>query len=127
MPKDIRSLGELELEVMKTVWGRSEVAVADVVEALRPRKLHYNTVMTVMNRLARKGFLRRQARGRAYAYQASVSREEVSRAYLGQVTRHFFGGSVSRTVAALLGSERPSAKGSVRLRELLGRIDVKPT
>jgi predicted transcriptional regulator len=72
----VRTLGELEAAVMDRIWaGATPVLVRDVVEALRPeRPLAYTTVMTVMDNLYRKGWLRRERDGRAWRYEASGSR-----------------------------------------------------
>jgi predicted transcriptional regulator len=74
----IRQLGNLEAAVMDRVWKRARpVLVRDILEDLSAaqRPLAYTTVMTVMDKLHRKGWLRREARGRAYVYEAVASRE----------------------------------------------------
>lgn len=74
----MRVLGELESAVMATVW-RSDVpiTVREVHGALaRERDLAYTTVMTVMERLWRKGLLRRAPSGRAFEYTAQLSEPE---------------------------------------------------
>src|SRR3990170_390072 len=56
-----RVLGSLETEVMEEVWRQRETTIRRVWEAIRRRRrLSFNTVMTVMNRLATKGFLIRR-------------------------------------------------------------------
>jgi predicted transcriptional regulator len=73
----VSSLGELERAVMEVLWDRpTPVAVRDVAEALAPRELAYTTVMTVLDRLAKKGFVHRQRDGRAWRYEPANSREE---------------------------------------------------
>jgi predicted transcriptional regulator len=72
----MRQLGELEAVIMDRlwVWGRP-VLVREVVEDLRPsRPLAYTTVMTVMENLHRKGWLRRERDGRAWRYEPTGSR-----------------------------------------------------
>ena len=65
-------LGDLERAVMVAVWDRGEASVREVHEALLvDRSLAYTTVMTVMSRLAEKGVLRREKRGRMYIYRAA--------------------------------------------------------
>jgi BlaI family transcriptional regulator, penicillinase repressor len=122
--KPLQPLGSLELAVMKVVWDRGDVAVADVLEALRSiRPLHHNTVMTVMNRLARKGLLERYARdGRSHGYRPLLSREAVSEQYIALVTKEFFGGSVARTIAAFLEMKGRSTTGSRNLRKLVEEL-----
>lgn len=69
-------LGTLEAEVMDRVWSRAGPAtVRDILgELQRTRPLAYTTVMTVMDRLWRKGWLARQRVGRSYSYEATLSR-----------------------------------------------------
>jgi predicted transcriptional regulator len=73
----IRQLGDLEAAVMDRVWKRARpVLVRDILEDLNTeRPLAYTTVMTVMDKLHRKGWLRRESQGRAYVYEAVASRE----------------------------------------------------
>lgn len=62
---------------MEVLWGRGEPClVRDVVAALSERDLAYTTVMTVLDRLEKKGVVRRQRDGRAWLYEATSSREE---------------------------------------------------
>jgi len=71
-------LGDLEERVMRRIWARREpVTVRDVLGDLQQeRPVAYTTVMTVMDNLRKKGWLRRQAEGRAYRYAPLVSAEE---------------------------------------------------
>jgi len=73
----LRQFGELEAQVMDRVWRHNRpVLVRDVLSDLNTdRELAYTTVLTVMEKLRRKGWLRRQRTGRAYAYEAVGSRE----------------------------------------------------
>lgn len=65
---------------MDRMWDADRpLFVRDVLEHLqRERELAYTTVMTVMDNLFRKGYLRRERDGRAYRYTAAQSREEHS-------------------------------------------------
>ena len=69
-------LGELERAVMECVWSApAPVTVRDVVARLdRTPAPAYNTVMTVLDRLARKRAVARERDGRAYRYTASIPR-----------------------------------------------------
>jgi predicted transcriptional regulator len=70
-------LGELERSVMEVLWDRGEPCVVrDVVRALSVRDPAYTTVMTVLDRLAKKGVVRRELVGRAWRYEATSSRED---------------------------------------------------
>jgi predicted transcriptional regulator len=73
MPKP---LGELEDAVMSRIWKWNRpVTVREVLEDLQnERSIAYTTVMTVLDNLQRKGWVRRHAEGRAYRYEAVSSR-----------------------------------------------------
>jgi predicted transcriptional regulator len=69
-------LGELEDAVMTRVWKWNRpVTVREVLEDLqRERSIAYTTVMTVLDNLHQKGWVRREAEGRAYRYEAVSTR-----------------------------------------------------
>lgn len=69
-------LGDLERAIMDVLWDASEwLTVRQVSEQLTERDLAHTTVMTVLDRLSKKGFARRERDGRAWRYRASESRE----------------------------------------------------
>ena len=69
-------LGDLEHAVMDVLWARhAPTPVRDVHEELaRGREIAYTTVMTVLDRLAKKGVVARQLDGRAWLYEPARSR-----------------------------------------------------
>jgi predicted transcriptional regulator len=73
----VRGLRELETAVMEKVWTRDRpVTAREVADALAgQRRLAYTTVLTVMNRLVKKGMLAKQRPGRAATFRAVRSRE----------------------------------------------------
>lgn len=74
----MRGFGELEAAVMDRLWRRDEPAtVREIWQDLQPdRDLAYNTVLTVVDNLFKKGRLRREKQGRAYLYAPVTSRSE---------------------------------------------------
>ncbi|HEY0000669.1 MAG TPA: BlaI/MecI/CopY family transcriptional regulator [Actinoplanes sp.] len=78
------ALGDLEREVMTQLWESVEpLTVRQVHERLsRDRDLAYTTVMTVLDRLAKKGVVRQEKADRAYRYAPSQSREEMTAALM---------------------------------------------
>jgi len=73
------ALFDLEADIMQVVWKKNwpEFTVADVHHELqRRREIAYTTVMTILVRLWRKELVGRERRGRAYAYEPSISPEE---------------------------------------------------
>lgn len=78
---------------MEDVWDNGESSVGEVLERLNAagrKKLAYNTVMSVMARLAEKGLLDRQRDGRAFRYRAAVSRLKFVRVQAAQAARDLF-------------------------------------
>jgi predicted transcriptional regulator len=75
----MNTLGELERSVMEQLWTSPDAqSVRDVHLALtRGRELAYTTVMTVLDRLAKKGLVRRERDGRAYLYLPEQTREQL--------------------------------------------------
>lgn len=80
------ALGDLEAQVMRRMWARGEPAtVRDIVGDLqRERPIAYTTVMTVMDNLRKKGWLRRRPDGRAYRYEPLITGEEYSASQMRQ-------------------------------------------
>ncbi|MCA9113800.1 MAG: BlaI/MecI/CopY family transcriptional regulator [Planctomycetaceae bacterium] len=98
-------LTRCEMEVMDVVWQQGRVTVQDVVDGLE-RPLAYTTVMTTLRILeSKRGVLRREKQGRAYAYEPTVTREEVSRGVALELKELLFGGSMKSLVLNLLSSD----------------------
>ena len=74
----IASLGKLERETMNEVWKQKEVSVR-CVEVAMDERIAYTTVMTTLDRLYKKGLLKRRKEGRAFLYSAHYSPEELER------------------------------------------------
>ena len=99
----MRGFGDLEAAIMDRIWSAGRpLLVREVQRELRPERA-YNTVWTVTEILCRKGWLTRQKDGRAYRYQATVSRAEYTATLMGE---------------ALAASTDPAAA----LRHFAGRI-----
>jgi predicted transcriptional regulator len=82
----MRQFGELEAVIMDRLWewGRPAL-VREVVDDLsQDRKLAYTTVMTVMDNLHRKGWLRRERDGRAWRYEPTGSRSAYTAALMNE-------------------------------------------
>lgn len=69
------TLGRLESEVLRVLWGKGESSVREVMEHL-DRPLAYTTVMTTLDRLFKKGLLERHMAERSFRYVACIPRRE---------------------------------------------------
>ena len=92
MPREIPP--PLELQCLKALWELGEANVKDVRRVLTGnRKLAYTTVMTVLDRLERRGGVRRRKIGRSFVYTPTLSRESLRRLALKEFVDSFFDGS----------------------------------
>ena len=82
------AFGHLEREVMDVMWRGGAMSVRDVQGQL-PRSVAYTTVMTTLDRLFKKGFVSRSREGRAFAYTAAHSRQQVEAAVASGVLTGF--------------------------------------
>jgi BlaI family transcriptional regulator, penicillinase repressor len=100
--RSLLDLAPLELDCMNTLWPIGEGTVREIRERLAPRLPRaYTTIMTIMDRLTRKGIVERRKLGRAYIYRPALSAEEARAHALGQIVEGFFGGSREAAAAYL--------------------------
>ncbi len=92
----------LELECLKALWALGEGNVKDVRRALtESRNLAYTTVMTVLDRLARKGGVSRRKVGRSFVYVPVLRREVLRGLAVQDLVDRFFDGSQEALVEHL--------------------------
>jgi predicted transcriptional regulator len=95
-------LAPLELDCMNTLWPVGEATVREIRDGLAARRPRaYTTIMTIMDRLTRKGVVERVKAGRAYVYRARLTADDARTQALGQVLDNFFGGSKDALMAHL--------------------------
>ena len=99
----MKRLPDTELEVMKALWAseRAPVPRSSLEEALRDRGWATNTFNTYLARLAEKGFVTCEKRGRSNWYAPAVSREAYLEFESGAVLSRVFGSSLKNFVASL--------------------------
>lgn len=111
-------LGELEREVMTAVWRDKEVSVHAVCRVLGASKA-YTTVMTTLDRLFKKGLLKRRKDGRAFLYSPCVTHEEFEQGFAADILEGLFN-RAGRGTAPLLSCIVDAV--SERDRELLDEL-----
>ncbi len=111
-------LTPLELEIMQVLWAAGPATVADVQAALGS-ELAYTTVQTMLTVLLRKRKVKRSPAGRAFLYQAAVSREGAVGATLSDLVSRMFGGSGEALLMALVDSRQITAEQIARASALL--------
>jgi predicted transcriptional regulator len=111
-------LGTLERKALDAVWRLGRARVSDVRSALEQRAA-YTTVMTVLDRLYKKGVLDRQREGRAYVYSAVASPDQIQSSVAMSLLRRLLG---TREKAAPVLSNLVDTVGE-RDRRLLDELD----
>jgi predicted transcriptional regulator len=101
----------LELVCLKALWSLGEGSVSDVrgiVSVTKP--LAYTTVMTLLDRLARKNIVARRKVGRAFLYAPQVSQDSVRRIAFREFIESYFDGSADGLIDFLSGSQAGHAQ-----------------
>jgi predicted transcriptional regulator len=120
----MRRFGELEAVIMDRLWVQGRpMLVREMVDDLRDdRPLAYTTVMTVMENLHRKGWLRRERDGRAWRYEPSGSRSS----YTAGLMNDALATSPDRRTALTHFALQMSPHDAVLLREALDQALGEP-
>jgi predicted transcriptional regulator len=119
-PTKSPTLTEAELRLMDVLWQEGPSTVQQVLELL-PRKspLAYNSVLTTIRILEKKGYVRHIKDGRAHIYRPLVEREEASRSEIRHLAHRFFKNSHEMLALNILEERGVDADELNRLRQLL--------
>lgn len=119
-PKKSPTLTEAELRLMEVLWQKGPATVHQVMEAL-PEKvpLAYNSVLTTIRILEKKGYVQHVKEGRAHVYAPLVGKQEATRFEIKNLVGRFFKDSHELLVLNILEDKNISADELTRLRELL--------
>jgi BlaI family transcriptional regulator, penicillinase repressor len=115
---------QLELEILKVLWDRSPLSARDVRDRLKQqsaRDLAYSSVITVLNIMVRKGYLKRHKEGKAFLFEPSVDRQSVAGGMTGDLLSRLFDGSASAMVLNLIETADLDAGELTELRRLITR------
>src|SRR2546429_1152629 len=119
----MRGFGELEAVIMDRLWSRTEPTTVRQLhtELSRHRQIAYTTVMTVLDNLHRKGWVRREPVGRAYQYTPVSSKEQ----YGAQVMREALDDSGDRAQGLMHFVGRLTLDEAAALRSALRAFERK--
>lgn len=115
---------ELELEILKILWDESPLPVRDVrarLETQAGRPLAHSTVITMLNIMHRKGFVRRKKDGKSFLFSPRLKKETVAGGIVGDVLSRVFEGSASEMMLNLLETADLDAEELTELRKLIAR------
>jgi BlaI family transcriptional regulator, penicillinase repressor len=120
MRKPPATLTTQELAIMKVVWRLGTATVREVYEALREnRRVAYTTVMTMMNILEAKGFLKKDKEDRAYRYRPARAEQATITSMVSEFVDRVFDGASRPLLLHLVTSGRLSEKERAELLRLI--------
>jgi predicted transcriptional regulator len=107
-----------ELDVMSILWRAGSGTVSEVREALG-EDLAYTSVLSALQTLEEKGFVRHEPEGRAYRYHPTVAPEKAGRSALARIREAVFQGSAELMFAQLVSDRKLKREELERMRRLL--------
>jgi predicted transcriptional regulator len=117
--KQSPTLTEAELPIMDILWHKGSAVVTDVVGALANSAVAYNTVLTTLRILERKGYVRHTKEGRAFVYHPVVERGEASRKAVRNLVKRFFQDSPELLILNVLEDEQLDEGELARLKRMI--------
>lgn len=123
MPKS--SIGEQELALLRHIADRDGVTVGEAADEFGvPRGLARSTVLTMMERLRRKGHLGRRLQDGIYRYRAKSSSTELLKGAVQRFVERNLDGSVSPFLAYLSEAGQVSDRELLELEEIVARLQT---
>jgi predicted transcriptional regulator len=109
-----------ELRLMRVLWEKRAATVGEVVGALQSRpKPAYNTVLTLLRIMEKKGYVTHRKEGRAFTFMPAIARSEASSSALKTLVNRFFEGSPGLLILNLLDEKQLSAETLQQLKKRL--------
>jgi predicted transcriptional regulator len=121
-------LTEAELRIMNVLWGKGSGTVQQVLDSISQKPaLAYNSVLTTIRVLERKGYLKHLKEGRAHVYTPLVGQKEATRSEIRHLVNRFFRNSHEQLVLNLLEDQGIGTEEIDRLRQMLDHKDTDLT
>ena len=111
-------LTKAEEQVMQALWKAGRGFANEIVAAYPDPKPAYNTVLTVIRVLERKGFVTHETFNRANRYKAVVGREEYALRMARHIADDYFGGSYERLIEAISGKIKADNKQTTNVSKV---------
>ena len=118
--KRSRSLGDLQLAILRELWRQGEATVADVHKALhKQRQLALTTIATMLRKMEDRRLVKHRTEGRQFIYRAAVKEDEIHRNLVADVIDRVFCGDASAMVSHLLEEEALDPDELAELKALI--------
>lgn len=119
-PRKSPTLTEAELRLMEVLWQKGPATVQQVLERLSGETaLAYNSVLTTIRILEKKGYVKHAKDGRAHVYTPLIERKDATRSEIRHLVNRFFGNSHELLVLNILEDQGMDAAELKRLRTML--------
>ena len=122
----MRSLSELERQLMEILWKRGPSTAEQIREALAPRHvLKDSTIRTVLKRLSEKGYVTHQLQGKAYVYSGVEKARNVAVRAVRQILDKFCDGSLEQLLVGMVENEVVDSAELQQLARRLAKMTAK--
>ncbi len=119
------ALTDAEVRLMRVLWDRGRATVGDVIDGLHERpKPAYNTALTLLGILERKGYVRHEKAGRAFVFVPRIDRGRARHRALRHLLNRFFDDSAEQLVLNLLEHDDLDTRALARVRALIERSEA---
>jgi BlaI family transcriptional regulator, penicillinase repressor len=113
-----------ELAIMKVIWRHEKTTVRAVYETLREqRPIAYTTVMTMMNILEEKGYLKKVRVDRAYVYRPARAQQQVVKQMVTDLVDRVFDGAAAALLVHLAKDNRLSKDERKKMRRIIEEME----
>jgi len=121
------AVSDAEREVLKVLWDHGPNTVRQVQELLETAGQTWtrSTVITLLQRLEKKGYVESDKSEFAFVFRPSVSRDEVLHSRMVELAGELCDGDAVPLVLAFAGRHRFTKEEIVRFRELIDRMEAK--
>ena len=120
----MKKLTQKEEEIMNFFWEKGPMFVKELKEYYSVKKLHYNTLSTMVRALEEKGFIDHEQFGNTHRYFAAITKEDFRKGKLGNVVKSYFNNSYKNVVSLLVEEENLSLED---LKKLIAEIENNKT
>ena len=125
-PRPSTTLTEAELRIMEILWAQGAGTVQQVLDRMPPRPpLAYNSILTTIRILERKGYVEHVKDGRAHVYKPILERKDASRSEIRHLISRFFRDSHDELVLNILEDRGLDSGELEQLKKILQRSESK--
>lgn len=125
-PRQSGTLTEAELRIMNVLWAKGSGTVQQVLDSITEKpSLAYNSVLTTIRVLERKGYLRHLKDGRAHVYTPVIGQKEATKSEIRHLVSRFFQDSHELLLLNVLEDRGVEPEELAQLRQMLNRGETK--